>query len=61
MLAAKSGVYADKLRKGALAKEDWNQLMRASNELSEAPLHIDDTPGLTMPQARLTGSPLGQP
>ena len=52
MLAAKSGVYADKLRKGALAKEDWSQLMRASNELSEAPLHIDDTPGLTMPQAR---------
>lgn len=36
------------LRKGRLGSEDMQKLIHAGNELSAAPLFIDDTPGQTM-------------
>jgi replicative DNA helicase len=36
------------LRKGRLGSEDMQKLIHAGNELSTAPLYIDDTPGQTM-------------
>ncbi|MFO0949259.1 MAG: replicative DNA helicase [Planctomycetota bacterium] len=36
------------LRKGRLGSEDMQKLIHAGNELSTAPLFIDDTPGQTM-------------
>jgi replicative DNA helicase len=35
-----------------LKKEDWSKLLQASGKLSEAPLYIDDTPGISPMEIR---------
>ena len=52
LLCARSGVDAHKLRRNMLGREDFAQLSVAVGELSEAPLYIDDTPGLTLLELR---------
>jgi replicative DNA helicase len=48
MLAARARVDASRLRRPAsLSDEDWAHLMRAADDLSRAPLFIDDTPALS--------------
>ncbi|MCL1985449.1 MAG: replicative DNA helicase, partial [Betaproteobacteria bacterium] len=48
MLAARARVDASRLRRPAsLSDEDWAHLMSAADELSHAPLFIDDTPALS--------------
>lgn len=48
LLSARSGVDSSKLRSGQVSDEEWTKLQRASGELAEAQLIIDDTPGMTI-------------
>ncbi|MFK7759434.1 MAG: replicative DNA helicase [Phycisphaerales bacterium] len=48
LLSARSGVDSAKLRSGQVSDSDWTKLQRASGELAEAQLIIDDTPGMTV-------------
>lgn len=52
MLAAESGVDAWNIRTGNLSDEDFEKLGAAMGELSEAPIYIDDTPGMTVMEIR---------
>ena len=47
MLCAEALVDAQKVRTGDLNNDDWNKLVEAMGRLSEAPIYIDDTPGIT--------------
>lgn len=48
LLCSRSGVDAQRLRRNMLSGDDFGLLVKAVGELSEAPLYIDDTPGLTL-------------
>lgn len=53
ILSAESGVGMTKLRGGKQMEErDWEDVARAYNPVSGAPLYIDDSPNLTMPEIR---------
>lgn len=52
LLSARSGVSSERLRSGDVSKQDWERLNDAAAELYEAPIFIDDTPGLTVLQLR---------
>jgi replicative DNA helicase len=52
MLAAESGVDAWKIRTGDLNDEDFEKLGHAMGSLSEAPIFIDDTPGISVLEMR---------
>jgi len=52
MLADVSGVDSWNIRTGNLSDEDFAKLSEASGELAEAPLYIDDTPGLSVLEMR---------
>lgn len=47
MLCAEALVDAQKVRTGELTAEDWSKLVEGMGILSEAPIYIDDTPGIT--------------
>jgi replicative DNA helicase len=46
-LCSRSAIDAQKVRKGMLSTEDYQKLVEACGELSEAPIYIDDAAGLT--------------
>ncbi|OEF99666.1 replicative DNA helicase [Vulcanibacillus modesticaldus] len=48
MIAAEGNIDSHKLRTGMLEESDWNKLTMAMSTLSEAPIYIDDTPGITI-------------
>ncbi|MFW5682074.1 MAG: replicative DNA helicase [Phycisphaeraceae bacterium] len=48
LLCSKSGVDSQKVRRNLLSQEDLAELQYASVALSEAPMFIDDTPGLSL-------------
>ncbi|MCE5193434.1 MAG: replicative DNA helicase [Candidatus Cryosericum sp.] len=52
VISSEAMIEADKLRSGYLSQEDWQALAQVSNKLSEAPLYIDDTAGLTALEIR---------
>jgi replicative DNA helicase len=52
MLADVSGVDAWNIRTGNLSDEDFAKLSEASGEMAEAPIYIDDTPGMTVLEMR---------
>lgn len=52
LLSSRSGVDSHKIRRGMLSSEEWAKLQTACGELYEAPIMIDDTPGLSMLQMR---------
>ena len=52
ILAEQSGISSEALRVGRISREDFQQLSFASQRLSELPLYIDDTPGLTIAALR---------
>jgi replicative DNA helicase len=52
LLAARSGIDSHRFRRNMLSKDDFRALMVACDELQEAPMFIDDTPGLTILQMR---------
>ncbi|WP_105617367.1 replicative DNA helicase [Vallitalea okinawensis] len=52
MLCSEAMVDAQKLRTGGLEDEDWIRIARAMGPLSEAPIYIDDTPGINIMDMR---------
>lgn len=52
MLAAEGNIDAQAFRTGELAEEDWEKLTMAISSLSEAPIFIDDTPGISVFEIR---------
>jgi len=56
MLASEAQINQSLVRSAAslslLKKEDWSNLLNASGILSEAPLYIDDTPGISPMEIR---------
>ncbi|HXS32778.1 MAG TPA: replicative DNA helicase [Solirubrobacterales bacterium] len=45
-IACRARISGDKLRKGQVASKDWPKVVRACNELEEAPLWFDDSSDL---------------
>ena len=52
LLSAESRVNLEKLRTGRLDDPDWAKLSQAMGRLAEAPLYIDDTPGINLMEIR---------
>lgn len=52
LIASETGISAEKLRKGILDNDEWNQLNAKISGLIDAPLYIDDTPALTIFELR---------
>jgi replicative DNA helicase len=52
MLAGEARVNSQRLRKGFLGETDWPKLTTAAGRLSDAPIYIDDTPGITVIQMK---------
>jgi replicative DNA helicase len=48
LIAAESELGSEKIKKGTLAGDDWNQLNSAIQTLDEAPIFVDDTPALSI-------------
>lgn len=52
ILCSEASVDSMKVRTGKLDSEDWVKLGKASGILAEAPIYIDDTPGLSSAELR---------
>jgi replicative DNA helicase len=52
MLASEARVDVSKMRSRALTTEDWAKLTTAAALLSRLPIHIDDTPSVTLLEVR---------
>ena len=52
MLCCHAEIDAHRMRRGMLADSEWADLTLAVGTLSEAPIFIDDTPGLTLMELR---------
>ena len=52
ILASEAMVDSNKLRSGQLDDNDWMKLASASGILSETPIYIDDTPGISIMEIR---------
>jgi replicative DNA helicase len=52
MLCAEAFIDGHKLRNGTLDADDWPKLSMAVSTLSNAPIYIDDTPGITVAEMR---------
>ncbi len=52
MISSVGHVDSQRIRKGNLLKSDWPDLTRAVTQLSEAPIYIDDTPGISVLEMR---------
>ena len=52
LLASEAEVEAQRLKTGSLNAKDWDKLAQASNNISEAPIYIDDTAGCTITDLR---------
>ncbi len=52
LLCSHARVDAQKVRTGYLAPSDWPRLTAAAGKLSEAPIFIDDTPGISVMELR---------
>ena len=52
ILSEQSEVASENIRRGKLSAADFEEVVRASNELSKLPFFIDDTPALSVGQVR---------
>jgi replicative DNA helicase len=52
LLCAEARIDSHRVNTGYLAKEDWSRLSRASGELSETRVFIDDMASITIPELR---------
>ena len=52
ILSAKAGIDSHAFRTGALTQTDWEDLAIASERLHDAPIFMDDTSGLTIPEMK---------
>lgn len=52
LLVSQSDIDAWRLKTGKLTEDDYGKLSVAMGQLAEAPIFIDDTPGLSIPEMR---------
>ena len=52
LLSAEARVSLQSMRTGKLEQEDWNRLAMRMSEVVDAPLFIDDSPNMSMPEIR---------
>lgn len=52
LLCAEARVDSGKAKTGFLGKEDWGRLTGAGGRMTDAPIYIDDTPGLSVLDVR---------
>ena len=52
ILSAEAGIDSQAFRTGKLKEEDWDDLARASEMLHNAPIYMDDTSGITIPEVK---------
>jgi replicative DNA helicase len=52
LLSMQSLVDSWSIKTGRLEEEDWDKIQEAMGELAEAPLYIDDTPGISIMEIR---------
>ena len=52
LLCSNARVDAHKLRTGFLSRDDYHKLVAALGRLADAPIFIDDSPGITVPEMR---------
>ena len=52
VLGEQAKVPSERIRRGALGQDDFNQVVVASQRIAEIPLFIDDTPALTISALR---------
>lgn len=52
LLSAETRVDLHRLRTGRLSEEDWMRLTHNVGRLADAPIYIDDTPGITVLETR---------
>lgn len=60
MLAAEGMIDSHALRTGQLTEQDWTNVMIAQGALAEAPIYIDDTPGIKITEIRARSRKLSQ-
>ena len=52
LLCAEARVDAHRLRTGRIGKDEWQRIIKSFAELSDTPMFIDDTPGVTISEMR---------
>ena len=52
LLAEEARVSGDRIRRGEIGQRDFDRFVQVSRELASLPLHIDDTPAITMSALR---------
>ena len=52
LISAEAQLESEKIKKGNLQDYEWQQLIHKTNKLSNAPIFIDDTPGLSILELR---------
>ena len=52
MLSTQAKISGKNLRLGKLSEKEWMNLIEAGDILSKAPIYIDDTPGITIPEMK---------
>ncbi len=52
LISAEAELDSEKIKKGTLADYEWEQLVHKTAKLTEAPIFIDDTPGLSILELR---------
>jgi replicative DNA helicase len=52
LISAEAELESEKIKRGDLADYEWEQLLHKTNKLSDAPIFIDDTPGLSILELR---------
>jgi replicative DNA helicase len=60
LLCSRAIVDAHKMRTGSLWRDDMQKVMRAMEELANAPIFIDDTPGISLSEMRAKARRLKQ-
>lgn len=60
MLAAEGMIDSHALRTGQLTEQDWQNVTMAQGVLAEAPIYIDDTPGIKITEIRARSRKLAQ-
>ncbi|MCA0754864.1 replicative DNA helicase [Paenibacillus sp. N4] len=52
MISAEGGIDGEKMKTGYFEADDWDKMTYAIGLLSEAEIHIDDTPGISVSEIR---------
>jgi replicative DNA helicase len=60
IIASETELQAEKLKKGTLAPHEWTQLETKIKNLEDAPIYIDDTPGISIFEFRAKARRLKQ-